>query len=282
MTKTRSGKTKESRTEKTMLLVESSASESETSIVPLGMIEGKPETEIEYARYVESLIERHSVHPVTNILELTVRSSEFPEMRLELPPKYKTTRVFVSPNISGIGEREDNSVIIVGEDYRFPDLKDSFDCIILSYGSFGFALTERAIHNFLSTLKDHLKPNGIIIGESYHLGGVYRDACSKSGHRNWVQFRSPVSQQLVTRLSISHLNIESGILSSSVRYAYEEVRDQKEKTKIEAYAIRVFSFPELTRSLRLAGFHRVGFYKTSSHDAPTFKTFKFAFVAEKL
>ncbi|MFW9930264.1 MAG: hypothetical protein ACFFD1_12790, partial [Candidatus Thorarchaeota archaeon] len=178
-------------------------------------------------------------------------------------------------------DRETNIVSIIGDEIQFPDIKDTFDCIVLNQGVFSILLQEKSISSFLNHLYDYLNPNGIIIGETYHIGGVYEDSCTKQGHRKWVQYRQ--KNTLVSRLSVSHFDIENAILQINVRYIFEAVDDpSKVRNSLEAFAIRTYSFPELTSYLRKSKFHRIFFYSANTFDKVSLRTFKFNFVAEKL
>ncbi|MHA1990284.1 MAG: hypothetical protein ACW981_08470 [Candidatus Hodarchaeales archaeon] len=269
------------------LLPDQGFTDSSTALVSVSKIDGLSLEESEYYEYCIKLIDKHSIRDIESVLEIGTKKREFNELGSVLDRKYKVTRIILSQKTSAYTEdKETNMVSILGEDIQFPDIKDTFDCVILSQGVFSTLLQEKAISNFLNHLFDYLKPNGILIAEAYNIGGVYEDSCTKQGHRKWLQYRQVIStgkQALVSRLSVSHLDLENAILQINVRYIFETEEDSPQtSTSLEAFAIRTYSFPELSSYLRRSKFHRIFYYSPNSFDKIALRTFKFALVAEKL
>ncbi|MHA1983631.1 MAG: hypothetical protein ACW967_04685 [Candidatus Hodarchaeales archaeon] len=269
------------------LLTDQGFTDSSTALVSASKIDGFPFEESEYYEYCIKLIDKHSIREIANILEIGTKPREFNKAGSVLDRKYKVTRIILGQKTSAFTEdKETNMVSIIGEDFQFPDIKDTFDCIILSQGVFSTLLQEKTIDNFLNHLFDYLKPNGILIAEAYNIGGVYEDSCTKQGHRKWLQYRQLLSSgkyAFVSRLSVSHLDLENAILQINVRYIFETEDDPTQtSTSLEAFAIRTYSFPELSSYLRRSRFHRIFYYLPNSFDKVALKTFKFALVAEKL
>ena len=254
--------------------------ETSTAIVTLDSADIPASENEEFYEYCMKLIEKHSIRKIEKILEISTKLSKTFDQKSIIDKKFNLKRIKLTQRTSAYSEdSETNSVIIIGEDFQFPDIKDTFDCIILNQGVFSTLLHKKA-KNFLNHLFDYLKPNGIIIGEAYHIGGVYEDSCTRQGHRKWLQYRQ--NNRLVSRLSVSHLDLESGSLQINVRYLFETVeKPERISTSLEAFAIRTYSFPELTSYLRRTNFHRIFYYSPNSFENVKLRTFKFAFVAEK-
>ena len=263
------------------LLPDHLSDETSTALVFLDSSEIPSLENGEFYDYCLKLIEKHSIRKIEKILEINTKLPKTFDQKSIIEKKFNLKRIKLTQKTSAYSEdSETNSVIIIGEDFQFPDIKDIFDCIILNQGVFSTLLQDKAI-SFLNHLYDYLKPNGLIIGEAYHIGGVYEDSCTKQGHRKWLQYYQ--NNKLVSRLSVSHLDLESGSLQINVRYLFEtEETPEKISTSLEAFAIRTYSFPELTSYLRRTKFHRVFYYSPNSLENVKLRTFKFAFIAEKL
>ena len=240
---------------------------------------------IELSNYIEKIFQNHSVRTISKILEVNGSPTKKNLLKRGFAGKYLIKTIYISsPSRAFIKKNDNDSVAIVGEDFTFPDINDTFDAVILTNGAFGLLLQEKTITNFLQHVYDYLQPNGLIIGESFNITGVYEDAFTKNGHRNWIQYKEVLpnkKQLLITRLTISQVDIENSIMNITVRSIIDSLDNPEEtKTTLEASPIRIFSFSELTGYLR-KNFHRVRFYQPNTLEPIDLKTFKFTFIAEK-
>lgn len=269
---------------KTLLLLDQSGPKDAIEPV-LSRIPEESAEAMEFSNYIEKIFQNHSVRTISKILEINNSTSKKSILKVGLSGKYDLKTIYIGNQPKAIINKPDSdSVVVTGDEFKFPDINDSFDAIVLTNGAFGLFLQEKTISNFLQHVYDYLQPNGLIIGESYNITGAFEDAFTKTGHRNWLQYKEVLAdkkQLLVTRLTVSHIDIENGIMNISIRFILDNLDSPYEtKTTLEAFAIRLFSFSELTGYLRKK-FHRVRFYQPNTLEPIELKTFKFTFIAEK-
>jgi SAM-dependent methyltransferase len=140
-----------------------------------------------------------------------------------------------------------------GIDFRQQDMRQldvpfkGFDACTCLFDSLGYAVTNDAIHETLSRVRRHLRPEGLFVAEFWHAPPMLRDY-EPTRAREWE-----TPDAVVLRISRTTLDVVAQL--ARVKYSvYQLRRDGTYGSWTEEHENRYFFIPEMDLLLRMSGF----------------------------
>ncbi len=160
-------------------------------------------------------------------------------------------------------DRKYKNVQFLKMDMREIQLGDNrYDIATVLFGGFGYLLEYGEVRKFLAGTKRHLKKDGLLIFEFWHVSGVRPEGSSRSGYVSWQKVRD--RDRLIIRLDANKYDPKSNI--SRVLFDFYIINTRTNElieSFSETHLLKTYSMSEMRNLLEQNGFQLVGFFKDS-------------------
>ena len=236
----------------------------------------EPIEEQDSSSYFIEMMEKFSNKTIRTILEIYPVNEKSYQITLR-KAGYEVISIALDLGINAFGGEQDGDHYIIGKDFEFPKLKQTFDAVILSQGCFGKFVSEKNTKEFLINLTRVLTKKSLLLFEFWHLPGVEKSVTEPKGHKDWEKINS-VNEGSIIRLTNSKLHLNTSILSVDIHYLIE--RNDEVKRINESFIWRLYTISELELLLENTNFHLLNTFKFNTFDEPEFTSFRLFAICE--
>lgn len=225
--------------------------------------------------YYCSLIEQYSHKKVNTILEI------YSEESLQIPLRkagYEVTSIILDMQINAVGGEKDGDHFIVGKNFKFPNLKQTFDAVLITQGCFGKLVSEDKSTEFLSRLATITDQYSLLLFEFWHLPGIDKELTSEKGRKDWEKMQS-ATEGTIIRLTNSKLLLPSSLLAVDIHYIVENNNEIKQFN--ESHLWRLYTLSEINLLLSQQNFSNVKSFRFPTLEEPEFSSFRLLGIYEK-
>lgn len=228
------------------------------------------ENENDVADYYIQLLEKFSKKKIQTILEIHPPNEESYQSFFR-QYGYDVTSITLDMRISGIGGEHDGDRFIIGKDFIFPDLKITYDAVVLTHGCFGRFISITKSKQILENINNYLNVNGLLVFEFWHLPGIDKAVSDPEGHKEWEKVNS-ANEGSIIRLTSSKLHLDTSVLSVDIHYLIEN-NDELKKYN-ESHAWRLYTLSEIDLLLNNCDFQLFKVFQFSTFESPVFSAFR--------
>jgi len=206
---------------------------------------------LEFRRY-NSVLKKHDCH---SVLEIGCGAGNLAGYFLD--NGYNYTGMDVARAMLRIAESEAPSARFVHGDMRRFAFRRKFDAVLIGGRSFSYMTTNADVRSALHSIRNVLKPGGILIFDNFDAETIFNDF-----HRR-LSDKVKKGAKTFTRHSERSLNLKTGwTWNWNAVYVVED--GQKKRTYHDRSVLRAFTRDELRLFLTLAGFTPLRFTRGSA------------------
>lgn len=174
--------------------------------------------------------------------------------------------------------KENINVEFFVQDMRSIKLNKKFDCAICMFGGLGYILTRYDLACAFSSLKQHIRDNGLVIFEFWSIGGI-----KPTPFQSWIKVQK--KGLTLYRLSESNFDPQTDVLTIDFHFIALWTNKPKE-TFSETHKIRCYTLAEMKQHLEDCGFALVSAFAcdvqgTQKFEEPKKETFRILIVAQR-
>ncbi len=226
--------------------------------------------------YIESLIKKDSIE-IKTILDLGCGTGRHDELLCD--KGYVVHGVDISEEMLKIAEtrrkNNENKLSFSLSDITKIELNQKFDAVISLFHVMSYQISNKALNEVFSRVKDHLNNGGIFIFDFWYGPAVLTDPPKESTKRLEDEFIK------ITRKAESQINVQKNTVDVKFNIFVENKKDQKLIKKKELHKMRYFFDTELELLCEKNSFHILEKYKWLSYDQPGLKTWNAVWVIKK-
>lgn len=231
----------------------------------------------EATNYYIELMEKFCTKPIIKVLEIYPINEQSFQISLR-KAGYEVTSIALDMGINAFGGEQDGDHFIIGKDFQFPSLKNTFDAILITHGSFGKFVSSSKSKEFLNQISKYLEKKGLIVFEFWHLPGVEKGVTDEKGFKDWEKINSTKDGSIL-RFTNSKLHLESSILSVDVHYIIEKGKYIQKFN--ESHAWRMYTLSEIDLLLGNENLQLIKAFKFPTQEEPEFSSFRLISICEK-
>ena len=135
-------------------------------------------------------------------------------------------------------EHQKKQINFLQGDIRHLDLSQKFDAVVAMFNVLGYLTTNRDIENAFKSMRKHLHPGGLFVGDAWYGPAVLNE---KPGEREKF-----VEQESGRIVRYARPVLDPLRQTVEVNYTMSEVKDNKETVRVEeSHMVRFFFYQEL-------------------------------------
>jgi len=199
--------------------------------------------------YVETLLKKHSVHPIHSILDIGCGTGRHAQLLAQ--KGYEVHGIDLSAKMISIAKED--SCHIPGLSFHQANataftIDKKFDAAVSLFHVMSYQTTDDAISATLRRTHHHLHDKGLLIFDFWYGPAVLQDP-PETRERQYEQ-----EDIKITRIAKPVIHANDNIVDVHYEIHLENLMSHEEQTFTECHRMRYFFFPELSRMLATAGF----------------------------